>query len=83
MYAQDRKLRHVAIKALHIESEEYRIIHFLSQQSQETMRENCFLPVLELLYFRKACFLVMPRYVKILSLLTLAAIIIPNTIVLF
>ena len=55
-------MRHVAIKVMHTESEEYRIVHFLSQQSVETMRESCILPVVELLYFQNACFAVMPRY---------------------
>ncbi|KJA20120.1 hypothetical protein HYPSUDRAFT_43473 [Hypholoma sublateritium FD-334 SS-4] len=66
-YAQDTELRHVAIKAIFDDSEEHRILRYLRTQSLDTLEENCILPVLDILpYGKNLCFVVMPRWDKIL-----------------
>ncbi|KAF9474163.1 hypothetical protein BDN70DRAFT_899185 [Pholiota conissans] len=62
MYAQDSQLRHVAIKVVFDDSDEYRIMRFLHNQGIETLRENCIVPVLDLLPFDGFWFVVMPRW---------------------
>ncbi|KAF9565822.1 hypothetical protein CPC08DRAFT_815074 [Agrocybe pediades] len=49
MFAQDRQYRHVAIKIVRLETDEYRIYEFLKDQPLETLEENCVLPVLDIL----------------------------------
>ncbi|KDR82383.1 hypothetical protein GALMADRAFT_237664 [Galerina marginata CBS 339.88] len=61
-FAQDSLGRHVAIKIVENNSDEYRILGFLSQQSLEELKENCIIPVLELLSIDGFCFAVMPRW---------------------
>ncbi|KJA20126.1 hypothetical protein HYPSUDRAFT_204015 [Hypholoma sublateritium FD-334 SS-4] len=61
-YAQDSELHHVAIKAIFNDSEEYRILRYLHAQGLDTLQENCIMPVLDILpYRRNLCFVVMPR----------------------
>ncbi|KAF8905818.1 kinase-like domain-containing protein [Gymnopilus junonius] len=61
-FAQDSVGRHVAIKLVRDDSDEYRILRFLNQQSLEILRENCVIPVLELLPIEGFWFAVMPRW---------------------
>ncbi|PPQ86316.1 hypothetical protein CVT25_005617 [Psilocybe cyanescens] len=61
-FAQDSLNRHVAIKIVRAETDEYRILHFLSQQKLETLKENCVIPVLDLLPIEGFWFAVMPRW---------------------
>ncbi|PPQ82543.1 hypothetical protein CVT25_007152 [Psilocybe cyanescens] len=61
-YAQDSLGRHVAIKIVPKETDEYRILQFLNQQKLETLKENCVVPVLELLPNEDFWFAVMPRW---------------------
>ncbi|KDR82386.1 hypothetical protein GALMADRAFT_87668 [Galerina marginata CBS 339.88] len=60
-FAQDSLNRHVAIKLVRDGTEEYRIMRFLSQQRLETLKDNCVVPVLELLPVEGFWFAVMPR----------------------
>ncbi|KAF9560146.1 hypothetical protein CPC08DRAFT_665819 [Agrocybe pediades] len=62
MFAQDRQKRHVAIKIVRLETDEYRILEFLKDQPLEILKENCVLPVLEILPISSFCFVVMPRW---------------------
>ncbi|KAF8905849.1 hypothetical protein CPB84DRAFT_1771331 [Gymnopilus junonius] len=61
-FAQDSLGRHVAIKLVRDNTDEYRILRFLNQQPLETLRENCVIPVLELLPIEGFWFAVMPRW---------------------
>ncbi|PPQ88578.1 hypothetical protein CVT25_009958 [Psilocybe cyanescens] len=61
-YAQDSLNRHVVIKIVPLESHEYRILRFLHQQRPETLKENCIIPVLDMLPIEGFCFVVMPRW---------------------
>ncbi|KAF9553900.1 hypothetical protein CPC08DRAFT_767163 [Agrocybe pediades] len=62
MFAQDRQGRHVAIKLVRLETEEYRILEFLRALPLDTLEENCVLPVLDILPIEGFCFVVMPRW---------------------
>ncbi|KAF4621021.1 hypothetical protein D9613_000107 [Agrocybe pediades] len=62
MFAQDRQGRHVAIKLVRLETEEYRILEFLRDLPLDTLEENCVLPVLDILPIEGFCFVVMPRW---------------------
>lgn len=44
------------------ETDEYRILHFLSQQRPEILKENCVIPVFDMLPIEGFYFVVMPRY---------------------
>ncbi|PPQ80617.1 hypothetical protein CVT25_001646, partial [Psilocybe cyanescens] len=61
-FAQDSLNQHVAIKIVRAETDEYRILQFLSQQKLETLKENCIIPVLDLLPVEGFWFVVMPRW---------------------
>ncbi|KAF9562453.1 hypothetical protein CPC08DRAFT_687690 [Agrocybe pediades] len=60
--AQDSKNRHVAIKIVHQDSDEHRILEFLRNQDLETLKEHCVVPVLDILSIKGFCFVVMPRW---------------------
>ncbi|KAF9474164.1 hypothetical protein BDN70DRAFT_816162 [Pholiota conissans] len=62
MFAQDSQLRHVAIKLVLDQSDEYRILRLLYEKGTEIARENCVIPVLDLLPFGEFWFAVMPRW---------------------
>ncbi|KAF8968979.1 kinase-like domain-containing protein [Flammula alnicola] len=62
LFAQDSQQRHVAIKLVRDNSEEYRILRFLSQQSMETLKENCIIHVLDFLPAQGFWLVVMPRW---------------------
>ncbi|KAF4610841.1 hypothetical protein D9613_007183 [Agrocybe pediades] len=62
MFAQDRQYRHVAIKIVRLETDEYRIYEFLKGQPLETLEANCVLPVLDILPINGFAFVVMPRW---------------------
>ncbi|KAH9477406.1 Serine/threonine-protein kinase 1 [Psilocybe cubensis] len=62
VFAQDTHKRHVAIKIVHADTDEYRVLRFLSQQNLEVLKENCILPVLDLLPNDGFWFAVMPRF---------------------
>ncbi|KAF8875326.1 hypothetical protein CPB84DRAFT_1796562 [Gymnopilus junonius] len=61
-FAQDSLGRHVAIKLVRDDTDEYRVLRFLNQQPLETLHENCVIPVLELLPVAGFWFAVMPRW---------------------
>ncbi|KAH9477401.1 hypothetical protein JR316_0009614 [Psilocybe cubensis] len=62
VFAQDSCKRHVAIKLVRDDTDEYRILRFLSQQDQKALRDNCILPVLDLLPIEGFWFAIMPRW---------------------
>ncbi|KAF8869760.1 kinase-like domain-containing protein [Gymnopilus junonius] len=62
VFAQDSTGRHVAIKLVRDGTDEYRILRFLSQQSLESLKENCIIPVLDFLPIDGFWFVVMPRW---------------------
>ncbi|KAF8174269.1 other/AgaK1 protein kinase [Pholiota molesta] len=62
VYAQDSERRHVAIKLVLDDSEEYRILCFLREQGFDTLKENCIIPILDLVPFRGFWLAVMPRW---------------------
>ncbi|KAF9563628.1 hypothetical protein CPC08DRAFT_632647, partial [Agrocybe pediades] len=62
MFAQDRQYRHVAIKIVRLETDEYRIYEFLKDQPLETLEANCVLPILDILPINGFAFVVMPRW---------------------
>jgi hypothetical protein len=55
---------HVAIKLIVTDSEEHRILKFLQSQGMEVLRENCLIPILEILPNGPFSFVVMPRWVN-------------------
>ncbi|KDR82382.1 hypothetical protein GALMADRAFT_57318, partial [Galerina marginata CBS 339.88] len=61
-FGQDSLNRHVAIKPVRDGTDEYRIMRFLSQQRLETLKDNCVVPVLNLLPVEGFWFAVMPRW---------------------
>uniref|UniRef100_A0A8H7XM71 Uncharacterized protein n=1 Tax=Psilocybe cubensis TaxID=181762 RepID=A0A8H7XM71_PSICU len=61
-FAQDSLKRHVAIKLVRDDTEEYRVLRFLSQQSMDVLKANCIIPVLDLLPIEGFWFAVMPRW---------------------
>lgn len=61
MFAQDAHKRHVAVKIVRDDTDEYRILRYLSQQSLDVLKENCILPVLDLLPVEGFWFAIMPR----------------------
>ncbi|KAF4610649.1 hypothetical protein D9613_007165 [Agrocybe pediades] len=61
VFAQDDQNRHVAIKLVRLGSDEHRILQFLRDQPLDTLKENCVLPVLDILPIDGFCFVVMPR----------------------
>ncbi|KAH9477456.1 hypothetical protein JR316_0009669 [Psilocybe cubensis] len=61
-FAQDVLGRHVAVKIVHADTDEYRILRFLHEQSLDTLRENSIIPVLELIPNGAFWFAVMPRW---------------------
>ncbi|PPQ78844.1 hypothetical protein CVT25_010630 [Psilocybe cyanescens] len=61
-YAQDSLNRHVVIKIVPAGTEEYRILRFLNEQKLETLKDNCVIPVLDLLPVEGFWFVVMPRW---------------------
>lgn len=62
-YAQDSEGRHVVLKHVCGNSQEYRILRFLQSQGVQAMEENCIMPVLELIEHKENWLVVMPRYV--------------------
>lgn len=64
MFAQDALKRHVAIKLVRDNTDEYRVLRFLTQQDPSMLKENCVIPVLDLLPTEGFWFAVMPRYVR-------------------
>ncbi|KAF9563614.1 hypothetical protein CPC08DRAFT_721564 [Agrocybe pediades] len=62
MFAQDGQNRHVAIKLIRRESDEHHILEFLRTQPLDTLKENCVLPVLDILPNDNFCFVIMPRW---------------------
>ncbi|PPR06492.1 hypothetical protein CVT26_004581 [Gymnopilus dilepis] len=61
-FAQDSLGRHVAIKLVPNDTDEYRILRFLYQQPPETLQASCIIPVLDLLPVDGHWFAVMPRW---------------------
>jgi hypothetical protein len=66
VFAQNSQGQHFAIKVVKDNTDEYRILRFLSQMSQDVLKENCILPVLEFLPVPGFWFVVMPRYLFLL-----------------
>ncbi|KAF8174273.1 kinase-like domain-containing protein [Pholiota molesta] len=66
-YAQDSHHRHVAIKVVLNDSEEYRIARFLNEQGSDTLQGHCVIPVLDLVPFERFWFVVMPRWGKYIT----------------
>ncbi|PPQ80618.1 hypothetical protein CVT25_001647, partial [Psilocybe cyanescens] len=62
VFAQDSLLRHVAIKLVRADTDEYRVLQFLNQQKWDVLKENCVIPVLEMLPIEGFWFAVMPRW---------------------
>ncbi|KAF8510408.1 kinase-like domain-containing protein, partial [Hysterangium stoloniferum] len=60
-YAQDSQGRHVAVKFVNGESEEYRIMRFL-QECGTTVHEQGLIPILDFLPYYSNWFVVMPRW---------------------
>ncbi|KAF9536586.1 hypothetical protein CPC08DRAFT_677014 [Agrocybe pediades] len=61
-FAQDSRNRHVAIKLVRLKTDEHHIAEFLKTQPLELLKENCVLPVLDILPIDDFCFVVMPRW---------------------
>ncbi|KAF7760335.1 hypothetical protein Agabi119p4_11011 [Agaricus bisporus var. burnettii] len=63
-YAQETHdpSHHVAIKLIVTDSEEHRILRFLQSQGMEAVKENCLIPVLDILSNGPFSFVVMPRW---------------------
>ncbi|KAF9553087.1 hypothetical protein CPC08DRAFT_698058 [Agrocybe pediades] len=61
-FAQDRQNRHVAIKLVRLGTDECRILEFIKEQPLDTLKENCVLPVLDILPIDGFCFVIMPRW---------------------
>ncbi|KAK0455798.1 uncharacterized protein EV420DRAFT_1217401, partial [Desarmillaria tabescens] len=61
-YAQDSEGRHVVLKHVCGNSQEYRILRFLQSQGFQAMEENCIMPVLELIEHKENWLVVMPRW---------------------
>lgn len=59
---------HVAIKLIMTDSEEHRILQFLQSQGMKVLKDNCLVPVLDVLSNGPFSFVVMPRQVHILYL---------------
>ncbi|XP_006457401.1 hypothetical protein AGABI2DRAFT_123271 [Agaricus bisporus var. bisporus H97] len=66
VYAQETNdpSHHVAIKLIVTDSEEHRILQFLHSQGLEVLKENCLIPVLNILSNGPFSFVVMPRQVN-------------------
>ncbi|KAF9560143.1 hypothetical protein CPC08DRAFT_690409 [Agrocybe pediades] len=62
VFAQDTQNRHVAIKLVRLNTDEHRIYEFLKEQPVDLLKENCVLPVLDILPIKDFCFVVMPRW---------------------
>ncbi|KAJ3506407.1 hypothetical protein NLJ89_g6887 [Agrocybe chaxingu] len=64
VYAQDNRnpSHHVAIKLIMTDSEERRILEFLRSQNLAVLKENCIVPVLDILSNGHFSFAVMPRW---------------------
>ncbi|EKM82204.1 hypothetical protein AGABI1DRAFT_55401, partial [Agaricus bisporus var. burnettii JB137-S8] len=58
----DNPSHHVAIKLIVSDSEEHRILKFLQSQGMEVLKENCLVPVLDILSNGPFSFVVMPRW---------------------
>lgn len=61
VFAQDELGRHAAIKLVPDDTDELKIYQMLKKESLETLKENCVLPVLDLLPIPGYWFVVMPR----------------------
>jgi hypothetical protein len=61
VFAQNIQGRHVAIKLVLDDSDEYRIMCFLREQDLDTLQENCIIPILDLMRFKGFWAAVMPR----------------------
>ncbi|KAH6918532.1 hypothetical protein BKA70DRAFT_19754 [Coprinopsis sp. MPI-PUGE-AT-0042] len=61
-FAQDQSGRHVAIKIVARNTEELKILDWLKGQPLEVLKENCIIPVLDILETSTHCFAVMPRW---------------------
>ncbi|KAK0235922.1 other/AgaK1 protein kinase [Armillaria nabsnona] len=61
-YAQDCEGRHVVLKHVCGNSQEYQILRFLQSQGVQAMEENCIMPVLELIKHKENWLVVMPRW---------------------
>ncbi|XP_006455018.1 hypothetical protein AGABI2DRAFT_120971 [Agaricus bisporus var. bisporus H97] len=66
-YAQETRdpSHHVAIKLIVTDSEEHRILQFLQSKGVEILKENCLIPVRDILLNGPFSFAVMPRQVSI------------------
>ncbi|KAF7760334.1 hypothetical protein Agabi119p4_11010 [Agaricus bisporus var. burnettii] len=53
---------HVAIKLIMTDSEEHRILQFLQSQGTKVLKDNCLVPVLDILLNGPFSFVVMPRW---------------------
>ncbi|KAJ3504641.1 hypothetical protein NMY22_g17852 [Coprinellus aureogranulatus] len=61
-FAQDSQGRHVVINLVPAESDELRVYEFLREQTIETMKSACIIPVLDILSLAHCHFVVMPRW---------------------
>ncbi|PPQ83767.1 hypothetical protein CVT25_000116 [Psilocybe cyanescens] len=73
MFAQDFLKRHVAIKLVQDDTDEYRVLRYLSQQNLDILKENCIIPILDLIPVEGFWFAVMPRQVLQTTALELAS----------
>ncbi|KAF8905860.1 other/AgaK1 protein kinase [Gymnopilus junonius] len=62
VFAQDPLGRHVAIKLVRDNTDEYRILRFLSRVPPKTLQENSIVPILDFLPLEGFWFVVMPRW---------------------
>ncbi|KAG2006966.1 other/AgaK1 protein kinase [Coprinopsis cinerea AmutBmut pab1-1] len=62
VFAQDQQGHHVAIKLVPNDSDEIRIYELIHARDHETLKEQCTLPVLDILSSTTHSFVVMPRW---------------------
>ncbi|KAG2007018.1 hypothetical protein CC2G_014746 [Coprinopsis cinerea AmutBmut pab1-1] len=60
-FAQNKQGQHVVIKLVPNDTDELRIYKFIAAQDMDTLRDNCILPVLEILSIEDHSFVVSPR----------------------
>ncbi|KAF7760600.1 hypothetical protein Agabi119p4_11276 [Agaricus bisporus var. burnettii] len=68
-YAQETHdpSHHVAIKLIVTDSDEHRILQFLHSQGMEVLKENCLVPILDILSNGPFSFVVMPRWSNVVE----------------